>query len=128
MPAVIARADEAGGEAAGREACRTLLEQHPALDAICAPVDAFAVGVVKQIQAQGLRVPEDIKVVTRYDGLRAQSCQPPLTAVNLHLDEVSALAIDLLFEHINGRVKRRVVAGPAPSLVVRASSVKPVGD
>jgi DNA-binding LacI/PurR family transcriptional regulator len=81
-----------------------------------------AAGVVKEIQARGLRVPGDIRVVTRYDGLRAQSCQPPLTAVNLHLDEISALAIDLLFEHINGQVKLRVVMGPTPSLVVRASS------
>lgn len=122
MPVVIARADEVGGEGAGREACRALLEAHPGIDAICAPVDAFAIGVVKEVQARGLRVPEDIRVVTRYDGLRAQSCQPPLTAVNLHLDEISALAIDLLFEHINGQVKRRVVVGPTPSLVVRASS------
>ncbi|UTW12545.1 LacI family DNA-binding transcriptional regulator [Marinobacterium rhizophilum] len=128
MPVVIARADEAGGETAGQAACRALLEQHPAIDGICAPVDAFAVGVVRQVQAQGLRVPEDIKVVTRYDGLRAQSCQPALTAVNLHLDEISTLAIDLLFEHINGRVRRRVVVGPSPSLVARASSVNPAGN
>ncbi|MCP8688202.1 LacI family DNA-binding transcriptional regulator [Marinobacterium sedimentorum] len=128
MPVIIARAEEAGGESAGREACRALLESHPGIDAICAPVDAFAVGVVKEVQARGLRVPEDIRVVTRYDGLRARSCQPPLTAVNLHLDEISALAIDLLFEHINGRTQRTVVTGPKPGLVIRASSVSPRGN
>ncbi|WP_116474684.1 LacI family DNA-binding transcriptional regulator [Zobellella maritima] len=122
MPCLIAKADEAGGEAAGAEACRQLMASHPDLDAICAPVDAFAVGAVRALRQAGRRIPEDVRVVTRYDGLRAQQCQPPLTAVNLHLEDISAQAIALLLEHINGKGKRTIVRGPRPQLIVRASS------
>ncbi|MFP2769202.1 substrate-binding domain-containing protein [Oceanisphaera sp. KMM 10153] len=122
LPCLIAKAEEAGGEEAGADACRRLLAEHPSLDAICAPVDAFAVGAIRALQQAGRRVPEDVRVVTRYDGLRAQQCQPPLTAVNLHLEEVSAQAISLLLAHINGKAVPGIVRGPAPELIIRASS------
>ncbi|MFC6673733.1 substrate-binding domain-containing protein [Marinobacterium aestuariivivens] len=122
MPCLVIKADETGGEEAGMQACRDLLGEHPGIDAICAPVDAFAVGAVRALKEMGRRIPDDVRVVTRYDGLRAQNCQPPLTAVNLHLDQIASLAIELLFEQINGRTGRSVVRGPRPDLVVRASS------
>ena len=67
---------------------------------------------------------EGVKVVTHYDGLRAQNYQSPLTAVNLHLDEITALAIEMLFEHLNGNTCRSVIRDPRPSRVVRASSAR----
>ncbi|NVK43932.1 MAG: LacI family DNA-binding transcriptional regulator [Oceanospirillaceae bacterium] len=122
MACLIAKADEAGGEAAGGAACRALLAKHPEIDAICAPVDAFAVGAVAALQSLGLSVPDDVMVATRYDGLRARSCTPPLTAVNLHLEEVSRLAIELLFEHISDKDGRAVVRAPAAELIAREST------
>jgi DNA-binding LacI/PurR family transcriptional regulator len=122
LPCLIAKADEYGGEDAGRTACRQLLTDEPAIDAICAPVDAFATGAIKALLEMGRSVPHDVMVVTRYDGLRAQNCKPPITAVNLHLEEVSSLAVELLFEHICGDSRREVVVGPTPDLIVRESS------
>ncbi len=61
-------------------------------------------------------------VVTRYDGIRARSHQPPITAVNLHLERVASQAVELLFEHISGRHERASVAAPLPELVPRESS------
>lgn len=125
MAPVIAVADESGGEAAGQEACASLLQEHPDIDGLCALVDAFAVGAVQVIGSRGLRVPHDVKVVTRYDGIRARSCRPPLTAVDLHLDEMASQAVALLFDHLGGsRDARRSVAPPLPNLVVRESSVR----
>lgn len=43
---------------------------------------------------------------------------PPLTAVNLHLDEVARLAIDLLFERLRGGGDHPAVDSPLPQLVV----------
>lgn len=123
MTPVIAVADESGGEAAGQEACVSLLREHPDIDALCALVDAFAVGAVQAISNQGLRVPQDIRVVTRYDGIRARSCQPPLTAVDLHLDDMASQAVALLFDHLGGGTDaRRCVVPPLPKLVTRESS------
>lgn len=122
-PCIIARADEAVGEESGRRETLRLLAEHPDIDAICAPVDAFAVGALKALDEVGRRVPEQVKVVTRYDGLRARSAAPPLTAVDLHLEAVASLAVDLLFEHLRGERGRTRVAGPLPTLMPRASSV-----
>lgn len=119
---IIERADEAGGEAAGMTACLRMLDAHPQLDGLCVPVDAFAVGAVQALQQRKRRIPEDVKVVTRYDGLRARQCEPPLTALNLHLEQIAAQAIDLLFEQINGDSGRLRVAAPLATLVPRAST------
>lgn len=51
------------------------------------------------------------------DGIHARECNPPLTAVNLHLDDVAQLGVELLFEHIAGRTERKSVAGPLATLV-----------
>lgn len=122
MPVVLVGADEAGGENAGYAACGELLRAHPELDAVCAPVDALAVGAVRALGDAGRRVPDDVRVATRYDGPRARTCRPPLTAVDLHLDELAAAAVGLLLEHVAGGATRHHVTGPAPVLVARESS------
>lgn len=119
---VVLRIDEAGGEAAARAACARLLGERPEIDGICAPVDAFAVGAIAAAHELGRRLPEGLKVVTRYDGLRARHAEPPITAVDLFLDEIAERAVALLFEHLTGNTARRSVAGPLPALVARASS------
>jgi DNA-binding LacI/PurR family transcriptional regulator len=122
MTPLVAVADESGGEDAGRNACANMLAQHPEVDGLCALVDAFAVGAVQAIAETGKRVPADIKVVTRYDGTRARSCRPPLTAVDLHLDDTASRAVDLLFAHLGGAGAARCVSPALPELVIRESS------
>ncbi|MCY1533321.1 Periplasmic binding protein-like domain protein [compost metagenome] len=87
-------------------------------------MDAFASGAVTAVRESGRRIPEDVMVATRYDGLRARTCVPPLTAVDLHLDEVAQQAIALLFDHLRGDTSRRRVDGPAAQLVPRLSSAR----
>ncbi|WP_233575843.1 LacI family DNA-binding transcriptional regulator [Noviherbaspirillum saxi] len=119
---LVIKADETGGEEAGRVACRQLFTDEPGIDALCVPVDAFATGAIKALTELGRKVPDDVMVVTRYDGLRARNSKPPLTAVNLHLEHVSSLAVDLLFQHICGDTRCNAVLGPAPTLQIRESS------
>lgn len=123
LPVLIRKADVHVGESAGAAACHDLLAEDPAIDGICAPVDAFASGVMQALREAGRRVPHDVRVVTRYDGLRAKNSVPPITAVDLQLEQRAVMAVDLLFEHICGDTRRTVVEGPAPSLIVRPSSV-----
>lgn len=121
---VVATVDERDGEAGGHAATQALLRRHPELDAVCAPVDAFAAGAVRALDEAGRRIPHDVRVATRYNGVRARTSRPPLTAVDLHLDQLAGLAVGLLLERLNGGdgVRHRV-AGPAPVLVPRESSV-----
>ena len=88
------------------------------------PVDAFATGAVAAIVESGRRIPDDVMVATRYDGVRARTSVPPLTAVDLHLEEVSQQAIALLFDHLRGDTATRRVDGPAAQLVPRLSSAR----
>jgi len=124
QPLLFATAEEAHGENGGQEMADSLLAAHPEIDAFCVPVDAFAVGAVKAIRAAGRRIPEDVMVVTRYDGVRARTCDPPLTAVDLHLDQVANQAIDLLFDHLRGDTTRRSASGPMAQLIPRRSSTR----
>ncbi|MFI5855293.1 substrate-binding domain-containing protein [Streptomyces parvulus] len=129
---VVARVPESGGEQAGYEACAALLAEHPGTDAVCAMVDAFAVGAVRAVRDSGRSVPHDVMVATRYDGLRARTCEPPLTAVDLHLEQAASDAVDLLLRRLRGDTAAPTVAvSPEPAVIARASSLrnrKPVGD
>jgi DNA-binding LacI/PurR family transcriptional regulator len=124
MPARSLRLDETKGEAAARIACRDLLKNDPAIDALCVPVDAFATGAVQAAADLGRAIPQDLIIATRYDGLRARESRPPLTAVDLHLPDVAAAAVNLLLDQLNGVGGEAVRAGPLPVLIPRESSTR----
>ncbi|HRO14092.1 MAG TPA: substrate-binding domain-containing protein, partial [Paracoccus sp. (in: a-proteobacteria)] len=44
----------------------------------------------------------DLRLATRYDGLRAKLSDPPLTAVNMSLEEIANKAVGLLVAQIEG--------------------------
>jgi DNA-binding LacI/PurR family transcriptional regulator len=85
------------------------------------PVDAFATGVLAAAQSLGRAIPTDLRVATRYDGMRARLATPSLTAVDLHLDQVAEAAVELLIATMEHRVPSRAAISP-PGLVVRNSS------
>jgi DNA-binding LacI/PurR family transcriptional regulator len=91
-------------------------------------VDTFATGVVRAIHESGRAVPGDVRVVTRYDGIRARTSEPQLTAVELHLEETAAAAVELLLRLLSGQ-DTPASDVPLPVLVPRASSavVTPLG-
>lgn len=127
---ILATAPESGGEQAGYERCAALLAEHPEIDAICALVDVFAVGAVRAVRDSGRSIPDDVMVVTRYDGLRARTCEPPLTAVDLHLDRAAAEAVELLLGRLAGAPATSaggVATVPAPQVIPRASSLRSGG-
>ncbi|MEU3370447.1 LacI family DNA-binding transcriptional regulator [Streptomyces sp. NPDC006711] len=120
---------ETGGEREAYERCTALLAAHPGIDAVCALVDAFAVGAVRALQDSGRSIPDDVLVATRYDGLRARTCQPPLTAVDLHLDRAASDAVELLLSGLRGAEAPPPGApAPAPALIARASSLRERGE
>jgi DNA-binding LacI/PurR family transcriptional regulator len=126
MAGTVSVASEASGAAGGHDAFVELVDQHSEVDAVCAVVDAFAVGCVSAAGELGLAVPDDVLVATRYDGLLSQMCDPPLTAVNLHLGEVATRVVDLLLALLNGEPLPPAVATPTPDLIPRRSSVRAV--
>jgi len=107
-------------EAGGYGAMQRLLPCRP--DAVFAASDMMAMGALRALREAGRRVPQDVVVATRYDGMRARTSKPALTAVDLHLGEVGERAIELLLEHLRGDTGRQAVQPVEPTLVVRRSS------
>jgi LacI family transcriptional regulator len=81
-----------GGYAGGH----ALLEQDSGLDAVFASSDLQGVGLVLALHERGVRIPEDIAVVT-FDGTKeSEFCWPPLTVARQRLPELAAAAIGLM--------------------------------
>jgi DNA-binding LacI/PurR family transcriptional regulator len=120
---IIVRIDEIGGEEAAYAATLRLIDEHPDLDGILASVDTFATGSLRALRSRGIAVPEQVRLATRYDGIRARESRPPLTAVNLHLDVIAAEAVSLLLEQLRSGVSGGLlVRAPDPELVLRRST------
>lgn len=124
MAAQVVRVAEAEGEEGGYRAMTDILRSGPDVDAVLVPVDAFATGVMRALRDQGRRVPEDVRVATRYDGWRARQEMPGLTAVELQLTEVARLATLKLVNIIEGRPQGEAASAP-PVLIPRGSTCQP---
>ncbi|QZY50888.1 LacI family DNA-binding transcriptional regulator [Leucobacter tenebrionis] len=71
----------------------------------------FGVGVSQAAQARGLSVPKDVEIVSFTDSRMAEVNHPPLTAVDLMLDEAGHRGVELLIARLEGRtVEPRTVA------------------
>ena len=89
------------GEAAlDGEACiSSLFAQlggRPRPTALVAFNDLVALGALRQLKRQGLRVPEDIALMGCDNQFFAPYSDPPLTTLDLHIEETSRLAMNLL--------------------------------
>lgn len=107
--------------AAGRVAGQQLLETR-GFDAVIAANDLLAVGLMHELAAAGLAVPDDVALVGMDDSELAEQCFPPLTSVNLGSAERGRRAAELLLARIEDgeRSPRRIVV--QPSLSVRRST------
>ncbi len=114
--------DERDGEEGARRGMVELLDRAPEVDGVCAMVDTFATGVVRAVQESGRAVPTDVCVATRYDGIRARTSEPRLTAVDLHLEETATAAVQLLLRVMSGQDAPASVDVSLPVLLPRASS------
>ena len=88
-------ADQDGLEG-GRQATRELLSSgfHPS--AIICVNDFMAVGALRELREQRLRVPEDVSV-TGFDNIRlSEFSDPPLTTVHIPRDRIGHLAFETL--------------------------------
>jgi DNA-binding LacI/PurR family transcriptional regulator len=114
-------------ESTAEDSAAAVIDRHirsgAPMDGVLVPIDAMAAGVMRELRRHALRVPQDVRVVTRYDGLRARSEQPPMTAVDMQLAAVATIATRCLADLIESRAVPRAIAVPAPTLIVRGSSL-----
>jgi LacI family transcriptional regulator len=107
----------------GRGAVRTLLTSHPEMDAVLCGSDHIARGVIDALRESGVNVPEDIAVMghDNWDIIATQS-RPPLSTIDMDLENIGRFAAELLFRAIDGDVRPGQHA-VATRLVTRGSTV-----
>jgi LacI family transcriptional regulator len=106
----------------GRHAVDLLLRRSPDLDGIACGSDQIGRGVCDRLRELGASVPEDI-AVTGFDDwdVMALASRPPLTTVDLRLEELGRLAGQSLLSLIAGEeTESRVVE---PTLIIRESTI-----
>jgi LacI family transcriptional regulator len=106
----------------GREGAKILLDSVPDVDAIFCGSDQIARGVADTLRILGRRVPEDIALIG-FDNWEpmAAGCEPPLTSIDMCLEDVGRTAAEHLLSAINDSPTYGVHTVPS-RLVVREST------
>lgn len=113
----------------GRDGVAAIRQHLDANEGITGYVVASAIaalGVMHGLATAGLRVPDDVSLVTVHDPWFAELLNPPLTTVALPLYELGYVSMDTLMAQIKGAPARDVlISDPPPRLIVRGSSTPP---
>ena len=108
----------------GGQAMADLLDLPERPTAVFCYNDLTALGAMRQLQASGLRVPEDMSVTGFDDLFISQYLNPPLTTVRQPMRQMGRLAMETLlhiFDHTDCAHNIRVEG----QLVVRESTARP---
>ncbi len=108
----------------GYVAMRRLLERLPRPTAVVVANVASAIGSLRAAQVAGVRVPEELSVVSIHDLSLVAYLNPPLTAVHMPVEELGNRGVEILSTISPDDEIEEVVRGPM-HLVERASTCSP---
>ncbi len=111
----------------GYNLAKKLLEQRPLPTAIFCANDPVALGVLKVFWEVGIRVPDDISIVSHDGCFPAELTTPPLTTVNVHPYELGLEAVNMLEQRLQIAIKYSRTVCLSPALIER-DSVKNIAD
>src|SRR5689334_6997898 len=112
----------AWSEGWGRAATSMLLGQEPDVDAIFCGSDQVARGVLDAVRERGRDVPGDVAVMG-FDNweVLTSDARPPLTSVDMNLEEIGRAAARALFAALDGTPRSGLEALPC-RIVIRGST------
>jgi DNA-binding LacI/PurR family transcriptional regulator len=87
---------QAGRQKTVRTPRGTCCSKTPRPTAVFVRTDVLAIGVLRTVRAMGLRVPEDISLVSHDDVPLAQFTDPPLTTVRVDYEALGKSAVEML--------------------------------
>ena len=93
-------------------------------DIILTANDNMAIGTYRAMGEAGLKIPDDIAIVSFNDIPVAQFLTPPLSTLKIHGEHIGETAVDLLLERLAGRDYTKNVT-IASEMIWRQSSRKP---
>ena len=118
---------EESGDEAGYQAMQELLKLETRPDAVFCYNDLSAIGAMQAAMDAGLKIPKDLAFVGCGNLRYARYLKVPLTSIDHSTDEMGQLAGKLALDLARGTAKGTQVNLLAPKLIVRESSVSPVG-
>jgi LacI family transcriptional regulator len=106
----------------GKKAAEILLHRHPSIDGIFAGNDLMAVGALKVLLQNGVKVPEQV-AICGFDDIRlTEIMEPELSTVAQPIYEMGELAADILIQRIKGELKENMIYELDVTLIPRKSS------
>lgn len=88
--------------ASGAEGVKRLLAREPGMDALFVASDLMAVSALHELQARGVRIPEDMAVVGFDDSQMAKLTRPPLTTILSTATGLAETAVEMLTALLRG--------------------------
>lgn len=114
------------GEAGGRAAMSAIIASDPRPTAVFSFNNLLTVGAFGALRERGLRVPDDVSIVSFDDMSLFPYVDPPVTAIKQPADEIGRTAADLLIRWIDGDERAGADVTLPAQLIVRAST-RPLG-
>ena len=95
----------------GYELMKKALQDKNNVTAYIVANDSMAIGAYRAISEAGLKIPEDISVVSYNDNITSQFIVPALTTVKIHMEFMGETAVNLMIEKLkDGRtISKKVV-------------------
>lgn len=112
-------------ESAGSEAFDALMGMADPPTAVFAFADMLAIGAIKLARQRGIRIPDDVSLVSFDDILHAELLDPPLTTVRQSPEDFGRRGINMLLGLIRGEKSETAIQRIAVELVVRKSVCPP---
>jgi len=106
---------------AGYEGMEHFFSKGDIPDAVVAAYDYIAIGAIRAIKAHGLKVPEDISVIGMDNISACEDLDVPLTTITGKNEEVSRVAVDMLFERFKNNYSKRKSVKIEMELIKRKS-------
>lgn len=108
----------------GYEAMKQVLAMRGPFTAVLVGSDTMALGAMHALREHGLRIPEDVSVLSFDNAELAAFTEPPLTTIDFDFNQQDTLAVRYLIEILNNpdmKLHQRILL---PDLIVRQSTRK----
>ena len=109
------------GELSGEESTKKMLAKGNIPEAIFAANDLMAIGAMRALKANGVNVPDDVRVVGFDDQIVASYVEPGLTTIRNPINEIAELATEGLIDEIESPGRKTTQVLIDGDLIIRQS-------
>lgn len=105
-----------------------MMAEHPNIDGIFAFIDPVAIGVLKGLNEQKIKVPKQVSVIGFSNWFMSKTTTPSLTTIDQPGDDIGKNAFQLLLKNLNQKREGKVLTSEIveiPTSVVIRNSTKP---